>query len=37
MLLNRTIVKRLRTELNSVLKESIRHESGFLDDQLKRC
>jgi len=35
MLLNRTIVKRLRTELNSVLKESIRHESGFLDDQLQ--
>ena len=35
MLLNRTIVKRLRTELNSVLKESARHESGFLDDQLQ--
>lgn len=35
MLLNRTVVKRLRTELNSVLKESIRHESGFLDDQLQ--
>tara|TARA_R100001015_G_C4602834_1_gene157806 strand:+ start:834 stop:1238 length:405 start_codon:yes stop_codon:yes gene_type:complete len=35
MLLNRTIVKRLRTELNSVLKESVRHESGFLDDQLQ--
>ena len=35
MLLNRTIVKRLRTKLNSVLKESIRHESGFLDDQLQ--